>query len=136
MKITKNDVGLLILRIGIGLLMLFHGIDKISDISFIKMILSEKNIPEIFAYGVYVGEILAPIFLIIGYRVKIAAYVFISNCLSAVLLVFPDEIFSLNETGGWGIELLGLYMLGAITLVFTGGGNIALFNNFNNGEKV
>lgn len=136
MKITKNDIGLLILRLGIGLLMLFHGVDKISDISFIKMVLSEKKIPEVFAYSVYIGEILIPIILIIGYQVKIAASVFIFNCLSAVFLVFPHEIFSLNETGGWGIELLGLYIFGALTLVFTGGGNIVIFKNINNGKEI
>jgi hypothetical protein len=30
-----------------------------------------------------------------------------------------QDIFTLNEYGGWAVELLGLYLLGAVALFFT-----------------
>jgi len=89
--------------------------------------LANNGLPEIFAYGVLIGEILAPLMLIIGWRVRLAAVLLFINCLVAVLLVFPDQIFALGENGGWAIELLGLYMIGSLTLMFTGEGKLTVF---------
>lgn len=126
MKIT-NDIGILVLRLSIGILMLLHGLAKIgSDLGFIKGMLGEMGMPAFFSYGVLIGEIIAPLALIIGYRTRIAALVYAFNCLVAILMVHTNDIFKLGDHGGWAIELLGLYLFGAIALVFTGAGNIAI----------
>jgi len=123
----NNDLGLFILRIAVSFLMLLHGISKFSGgLEFIKSMLAEKGIPDFIAYGVLVGEILAPIAILIGFRTRIAAAIYAFNCLVAVLMAHSAEIFSMGEHGGWAIELLGLYFFGALTLFFTGGGNIAV----------
>jgi putative oxidoreductase len=123
----NNDLGLLILRITISVLMLLHGISKFGgSLEFIKGMLAEKGIPDFIAYGVLVGEILAPIAILIGFRTRIAAAIYAFNCLVAVLMAHSSEIFSMGEHGGWAVELLGLYFFGALTLFFTGGGNIAV----------
>lgn len=123
----NNDLGLLILRITVGFLMLLHGISKFSGgLEFIKTMLAEKGIPDFIAYGVLVGEVLAPIAILIGFRTRIAAAIYAFNCLVAILMVHSSEIFSMGEHGGWAIELLGLYFFGALSLFFTGGGNIAV----------
>lgn len=126
----NNDLGLLILRITVSVLMLLHGISKFSGgLDFIKSMLSEKGIPEFIAYGVLVGEILAPIAIIIGFRTRIAAAIFAFNCLVAVLMAHSAEIFTMGEHGGWALELIGLYFFGALALFFTGAGNIAVSKN-------
>ena len=126
----NNDLGLLILRITIGVLMLLHGIPKLSaGLDFIKSMLVEKGLPAFIAYGVLIGEILAPIAILIGFRTRIAAAVYAFNCLVAILLVHSSEIFSMGEHGGWALELLGLYLFGSLALFFTGGGNIAISKN-------
>lgn len=126
----NNDLGLLILRITISVLMLLHGISKFSGgLEYIKTMLAEKGIPDFIAYGVLVGEILAPIAILIGFRTKIAAAIYAFNCLVAILIVHSSEIFSMGEHGGWAIELLGLYFFGALSLFFTGAGNIAISKN-------
>ncbi|PXY41821.1 DoxX family protein [Flavobacterium cheongpyeongense] len=126
----NNDLGLLILRITISVLMLLHGISKFSGgLEFIKMMLAEKGIPGFIAYGVLVGEILAPIAILIGFRTRIAAAIYAFNCLVAVLIAHSSEIFSIGEHGEWAIELLGLYFFGALSLFFTGAGNIAFSKN-------
>lgn len=127
----KNyDLGLLILRITISVLMLLHGIPKLSaGLDFIKSMLVEKGLPGFIAYGVLIGEILAPIAILIGFRTRIAAAVYAFNCLVAILLVHSSELFSMGEHGGWALELLGLYFFGSLSLFFTGAGNIAISKN-------
>lgn len=124
----KNiDLGLLILRIVIALLMLLHGIGKLNGgLDFIKGILAAKGLPGFIAYGAVIGEILAPLALLIGFRTRIAALVYAFNCLVAILLVHSAHVFALSETGGWAIELLGLYLFASAVLWFTGGGKYAI----------
>jgi putative oxidoreductase len=107
--------------------MFLHGISKFGgSLEFIKSMLAEKGIPEFIAYGVLVGEILAPIAILIGFRTRIAAAIYAFNCLVAILIAHSSELFSMGEHGGWALELLGLYLFGALTLFFTGAGNIAV----------
>lgn len=121
------DFGLLILRFAVGVLMLLHGIAKLkSGISGIEGMLENHGLPDFFAYGVYVGEVFAPIILIVGYRTRFASLLLMINCVVAAVLVHSNEIFALSKQGGWAIELLGLFFLGALTLFFTGGGRYAL----------
>ena len=123
---SKNlNLGLLILRIAIGALMLLHGIAKFKGLSFIEGMLTEKGLPAFLAYGVYVTEIIAPILIIIGYRTRLASAVYVLGVLMAIFLVHTSDIFTLNQHGGWGIELLGLYLFGGLALFFTGAGKIA-----------
>nr|WP_315239447.1 DoxX family protein [uncultured Flavobacterium sp.] len=128
----NNDLGLLILRITIGFLMLLHGFAKFSGgLEFISGMLVEKGLPGFFAYGVLVGEILAPIAILIGFRTRLAALIYAFNCLVAVLMAHSADIFKLGEHGGWALELLGLYFFGALALFFTGGGKLAVSKNNN-----
>jgi len=123
----NNDLGLLILRISVSVLMLLHGISKFSGgLEFIKSMLVEKGLPDFIAYGVIVGEVLAPIAILIGFRTRIAAVIYAFNCLVAILMVHSADIFAMADHGGWALELLGLYFFGALALFFTGAGNIAV----------
>ena len=38
------------------------------------------------------------------------------------------DIFTLNQFGGWGIELQGLYLFGAIVVFLLGAGKYAVSN--------
>ncbi|MFL9831432.1 DoxX family protein [Flavobacterium sp. ST-87] len=129
---TKNtDLGLLILRIATGGLMLLHGIAKIGHTSFIGDMLVDKGLPSLLSYGVYFTEIIAPILILIGFRTRIASIVYVLGALFALFLVHSEQLFLLNENGGWQLELLGLYIAGGITLFFTGGGKIAVSSSNN-----
>lgn len=126
----KIDLGLLILRLGLGVMMLLHGVAKISNgLGGIEAVLAAQNLSSWIAYGVYVGEIIAPLFMIVGYYTRLASLVFVVNMIVAVALVHPNDIFVLTNTGGWAIEMQGLYILGALTLVFTGAGKYAISSN-------
>ncbi|WP_430814695.1 DoxX family protein [Carboxylicivirga sp. RSCT41] len=120
------DLGLLVLRLSVGILMLLHGLAKLSGLGFIKGMLSEAGLPAFIAYGVYLGEIVAPILIIVGYRTRLVSVVYIVNVLVAIFLVHANDIFTLNQHGGWGIELLGLYLFGAVALFLTGAGRLSI----------
>jgi putative oxidoreductase len=124
---NKNtNLGLLILRIAVGGLMLLHGIAKIGHASFIGGMLAEKGLPSFLSYGVYFTEILAPLLILIGFRTRLSAVVYVFGALFAMFLVHSGQLFLLNQNGGWELELLGLYISGALALFFTGGGKIAI----------
>lgn len=124
---NKSNFGLLLVRLAIGVPMLLYGINKVfNGVEFIKGLLTNVGLPEFISYGVYVGEIVAPILLIIGFRSRMAGILFFLNCLTIILLSQTANVFSLNANGGWALELLGMYAFIALSLVFTGGGKWAV----------
>lgn len=127
----REDLGLLILRLSICILMLLHGIFKLQHgAGMIETMVTEAGLPTFIAYGVYVGEVIAPLFIILGLGTRLAALIFAGNCMTAAILAYGVNIFSLNNTGGWTIELLGLFFFGAVALIFTGGGKYALSRKY------
>lgn len=123
----NKDTGLLLQRLSINVLILFHGIANLtSNYSFIKSLLNGIGIPEFVAYSVFIGEIIAPILIIIGWRSRLASLVLAFNMLVAVLMAHPTDVFTLNQFGGWGIELQGLYLFGAIVIFLSGAGKYAV----------
>lgn len=127
----REDLGLLIIRLSVGILMLLHGISKLQHgVGPIEGIITSAGLPAFLTYGVYLGEVIAPLFIIFGFGTRLAALVLAGNCLVAALTAHPSDIISLNATGGWGVELLGLYFFGAVALIFTGGGKYALSRKY------
>lgn len=123
----NSDIGLLFSRIAIGFPMLVYGITKmINGISSILDMLEERGIPSFIGYGVYLGEVLAPLMILIGIKIRFAAFVFVVNCLAALFLTQINYFFSLNTNGGWSVELLMMYALVAAGLIFTGAGKYAV----------
>jgi len=87
--------------------------------------LQSKGIPSFVAYGSIIGEVLAPLLLIFGFRTKIGALIIVINMVTAILLVHPNDLFSLSATGGWTVELPALFLFSALALVFSGAGKYA-----------
>lgn len=120
-------IGLLILRLSLGVLLLLHGIAKVvRGVGSIKGRLADAGLPEFIAYGVYLGEVVAPILLIIGFRTRLAAAVVAINMLVVLFLAHAADIYKLSKSGAWAAELVGLFLFGSIALIFTGGGKYAL----------
>ena len=122
-----ENTGKLILRVVLGVLILLHGIAKLKGgIGFITETVTSAGLPAVFAYGVYVGEVLAPLLLIIGWFSRIGAAVIAVNMLFAMALVHRAEFFSLNQSGGWSLELQGMFLFTAISLSVTGPGRLSV----------
>jgi putative oxidoreductase len=127
MKKFRLNFGLLVLRIGIGGLMLFHGISKLSNgIDGLVAMFDRQGLPGIIAYLVYLGEVVAPVLVLIGYRTKLASVAIAITMVVAMIIAHADEILKLGDHGEWALEVLGLYLLGAIALFFLGAGKFAV----------
>lgn len=127
-KVLTEDIGKLILRFTLGFLMLLHGYNKIvGGIDGIKFLVTRAGLPEFLAYGVYVGEIIVPIMIIVGIFTRISSIIYASTMLFAIYLAHATDIFSISEkTGGSIIELQLLFMFGATALVFLGAGKFSI----------
>jgi putative oxidoreductase len=124
----NSDVGRLILRVSVGSMMLFHGVAKImhpASLDFISGMLSSNNLPALLAYGVYIGEVLAPLMVIVGYQARVGGLIIFINMMFALLLAHTGDFFSLTEHGGWVVELQMFYLMSALSIVFLGSGNLA-----------
>lgn len=54
-----QDAGILLLRLTIGILLLFHGVAKIEHgVGWIVQMLQAAGLPDFIAYGVYIGEVI------------------------------------------------------------------------------
>ncbi len=126
-KILHNsDIGLLLLRLAVGGLMLPHGIFKLMNgTGGIASMLTAKGFPEIMAHGVIVGELIAPLLILIGFLTRPAAAVMVFTMAMSIYLAFGWQGFAINQHGGIGVELNLLYLFGALALVFTGAGRYA-----------
>jgi putative oxidoreductase len=121
--LRSNNIGILIIRLVVGLLLLPHGISKlINGVDWLGGLLTKVSLPPLIRYGVFIGEIIAPILLIIGYRTRIAALFVAFNMLMTVFLAHRNLVFVIRSSGSWAIELNALFFFGALALFFTGGG--------------
>ena len=126
-RFQKNDMGALILRLTIGGLMLFHGINKLFyGTQEVAVVLESVGLPIFFSFGVLLAEVLAPVMLILGYKVRVAAFLIAVDMFMATLLVHSRDVFKVSDMGGWMIELNALYFLGAIAILFFGSGKFAV----------
>jgi len=121
-RIIDLDWTFRVLTIGLGVLMLFHGVHKIlNGVDFITPLLEVYSIPyaEYLAYGVYIGEVIAPLLLISGYYIRVAGGVIVLNMLVAIFLVHQNEIFTLTEHGSWSLEIPMLYLVIGLALLLS-----------------
>lgn len=123
----STDAALLAARLGVGGMMLLHGIGKLTGgIVWLEQLLELNGLPAVLAYGVYLGEVLAPLMFIVGFAVRPAAFLLLINMVFAVGLTHADDLWMLSPQGGWLVELQALYMLFAVVLMIAGGGRFSV----------
>lgn len=127
MEQRNLNIGLLIFRLNFGVWMLFHGVYKLfNGVDGIKGMLAEIGMPGFLSYGVHLGETIAPILMIIGYRTKLASLVFTSVMVVAFGMAHMENFFALGKSGAWAHETIALFLFGGLGLTFTGAGKYAL----------
>lgn len=123
----SNDIAKLILRLLVGGMMLFHGVEKIMNgIGGIKHLTVKAGLPEFIAYGVYVGEIVLPILIILGLYARIASLFLALNMAMAIFLAYSDTLFDLGKHGAPVIELPFFYLVLSIVIYLLGSGKYAV----------
>ena len=124
---NADDLGKLVLRLTLGILILLHGIAKImSGPGSVGGMLSKVGLPSEMSWFVYIGEVLAPILLIIGVWTRPAALVIVINMLFAVYLAHAHQIFTLGQSGGWALELQGMFLFTGLAIALMGAGSYSI----------
>lgn len=124
---ASDDVGKLVLRLLLAVLLLFHGVSKlIGGVGFIAGMLEKAGLPAAFGYLVYIGEVVAPLLILAGLFTRAAALVVAVNMIVALLLVHTRQFFSISDTGGWALELQGMYLGAAIVVALLGAGRYSV----------
>ncbi len=129
-RLVHNDgLGKLTVRLTVGVLMLFHGFAKIlhtGSVSFIGSKLAESGLPSAIAYGVYLGEVIAPLMIIFGFYSRLGGLIVVGNMVFAIGLMHTGDFLALTQHGGWALELQAFYLFGALAIVFLGSGRYAV----------
>lgn len=118
---TQVDVALLIIRLGIGAMMLVHGFPKLQ----LLLAGGEVQFPSVMGMSPAVSlglavfaEFLCSILLIIGLGTRLATIPLIVTMMTAVFIVHANDSFSNQE--------LGLhYLLSYVVLLILGGGKFS-----------
>lgn len=120
---SQQDLGKLILRVALGVLILLHGIAKLRHgLGPIEGMVVAHGLPRALAYGAYIGEVLAPLLLILGLHARIGAALVAVNMLFAFALAHMGQLGSLNDQGGWALELQGMFLAAALAVLLLGPG--------------
>jgi len=125
---NREDLGKLVLRLALGVILLFHGVFKLRHgVAWIGGPLAAFGLPAFLAYGTYLAEVLAPVLLVVGYKARLAALVILFDMLMAIVLVLRPRILTVNQGGGgWAIELEALILLTALAVFLLGSGRYRL----------
>lgn len=112
--------GLFLLRWTLAILMLLHGVAKVlNGVGGIEGMLVANGLPGWVAYGVYLGELVAPLLLLAGVWIVPAALVVVVNMLFALGLAHLGHFLQLTNSGGWRLELQAFFLVTALTVALT-----------------
>jgi putative oxidoreductase len=125
-----EDFGKLVIRLAVGTLLLFHGVHKVlNGIDPIKHMIEAQGLPDWLSYGVYLGELAAPILVILGFLSRAGGILIAINMIVAtVLLVLNKEanLLALGPLGGYGLELEAFYLFSGLAVAFLGAGRFSV----------
>lgn len=121
MKKNISDASLLILRIGFAGMMLTHGIPKISmlfesPIKFANPIGVGETVSLILAL---IGEVIAPILILIGFKTKLATVPVIITMAVAAFVVHANDPIGVKEKAL-------LYLVAFIVVFLAGAGKYSV----------
>lgn len=126
---NTTDHGKLVLRLSVGAMMLLHGIAKLTNpgsLDWINGEVANLGLPFFFGYAVLIGEIVAPLMVIIGFKTRIGGWLMVGNMIVALYLAHMGELFALTKNGGWAIELQAFYLFGSLAIALMGSGRFAV----------
>ena len=125
---NNSDIAKLLLRVTLGGLMLFHGVHKIIyGIDGVIGMVTSAGLPEFVAYGVFIGELLAPIFIMLGLYARVASVVLAFTMVMAIFLAYGFS-FSLSKYGGLAMESPLLFLVMSVLVFLLGSGKYGVNN--------
>jgi putative oxidoreductase len=123
----NESMGKLVLRVTLGGLILLHGVAKLmGGVSGLSGMVTAAGLPSFLTYGVYLGEVIAPILVLLGWYSRIGAALIAVNMAFAIGLAHRTELFALGQSGGWALELQGMFLFTAVALALMGPGRYSI----------
>lgn len=124
---ASDDIGKLVLRLTVGVLLLLHGAHKIlTGIAPVEDMVTVHHLPDFIAYFVYAGEVLGPLLVILGVLTRLGGAVIAINMLFAVMLARTGSLLVLSPSGGYALELEAFYLFCGLAIVLLGAGRLAI----------
>ena len=116
-----DHIGKLLLRVGYSLLLMTHGLPKLK-----KLFSDEIRFSDPLSIGdesslflTVLGEFIAPLFIIIGYKTRLVSFFPAFTMLIAAFVVHFEDPFGKKE-------LAILYLLGFVLVMFFGPGKYSI----------
>ena len=116
-----DHIGKLLLRVGYSLLLMTHGLPKLK-----KLFSDEIRFSDPLSIGdesslflTVLGEFIAPLFIIIGYKTRLVSFFPAFTMLIAAFVIHFDDPFGKKE-------LAILYLLGFVLVMFFGPGKYSI----------
>ncbi len=123
----NDDIGKLVLRLTLGILTLLHGIAKMRyGVSGIEAMVVGHGLPGFLAYGVFIGEVFAPLLVIFGFYARIGGVIIAFNMVVAIALAHSSQLLSIGKQGGWELELQGFFLFTALAVALIGPGKFGV----------
>jgi putative oxidoreductase len=124
---ASDDLGKLVLRLLLGILLLFHGVSKLMHgVIAIESMVAAHGLPAFLGSAVYIGEVVAPILLIIGMYTRLAGLIVVVNMIVAVFLMHGSHMFEIGASGGWRLELQAFYLFSGLAVALLGAGSYSV----------
>jgi putative oxidoreductase len=119
-----SDLASLALRLALGVVMAFHGWDKIGDVEGFAGFVDSLGVPAptLMAYVVTYLELIGGIALILGLATRYVSALFAIEMVFTIALVKID-VGLISVEGGAGAELDLLVLAIALSLLLTGAGS-------------
>jgi len=123
----EQDIGKLILRLTVGILMLLIGVHKlIYGLEPIPEMFAEIGLPSQLAYLGYVGMIAAPLLVVMGVYARVGAMLMVGNMVVVFALAHRDHLFELGKHGNYVLELQAFYLFCSAAVFLLGAGRLSL----------
>lgn len=113
---TNRDLALLLLRVGASGMMLVHGIPKISKLLETPIEFADPIGvgPVVSLILTIIGEVIAPLLIIVGYKTKLASIPTLITMLVAAFVVHAkDDFFTKEKALLYGLCFLVIAIAGA-----------------------
>lgn len=124
-----SDLGKLFTRLTVAAFMLPHGITKLPflwGLAQPEATLTKAGLPASLAVLAYVGEILAPLMILLGWRARIGALLVIATMLVALCITVGTGLFGLDTFGGFKGEKAMMYITASLAILCLGSGKYSL----------
>jgi len=124
---SMDSLGKLVLRLTVGGLLLMHGVHKLLDgIDPIKHMLAAHGLPDALGYGVYLGEVVGPILVILGLFSRVGGLLIVANLIVAVVLARMADLLVITSAGSYALETEVFLLFGGVAVILLGAGSLSL----------